>query len=311
VTDQSPKTIIAAAPDTPAAPGGVGVEAADQPWRPRRMLLGWLTSEHGEALLASQTGGESTDEQRDRVRRARAAVAARPGEIDQAELITELPGELAEHVTRLRATQLGASMLQQGWTVRMVDLPRVCAFQPGVAASSASDRVDGLRADDLLALAEITLPTNPTPTPVRWGFDHARQTFTFASPNPNLQVVRPVDHLPASPDSALGFGFVVAVPPSLLQVARFQQRWFLRDGYHRAVGLLGHGITRVPALVRELDAIEALVPPRIQAGMLPQGAYLGTHPPVLADYHDDAVAVSVRMPVQQKIVLVQALEQLI
>ncbi len=68
---------------------------------------------------------------------------------------------------------------------------------------------------------------------------------------------------------------------------------------------------RAPAFVRDLDTIEALVPPKIQSGMLSQGAYLGARPPVLADYHDDTVAVSARMPVQQKVILVQALEHFV
>jgi hypothetical protein len=311
VTDQPPEIIIAPPPDTAAAAGGVGLEATGQLLRPGRMLLGWLAQEHGEALLASQAGGELTEQQREQVRRAHAAVAARPEDVDQAELITELPAELAEHLARLQTTPAGASMLQEGWQVEMVDLTRVCAFQPWVGASSAADRMDGLRADDLPAIAEITLPTSPTPTSVRYHLDQAKQVYTIVSPNPNLQVLRPLDRLQVPPDGAPGFGFVVAAPMSFLQIARFQGRWFARDGYHRAVGLLARGISHAPAFVRDLDTIEALVPPKIQSGMLPQGAYLGARPPVLADYHDDTVAVSARMPVQQKVILVQALEHFV
>ena len=310
MTDQPSKMIITP-PDNAAAAGGVELEATSQLLRPGRMLLGWLAQEHGEALLASQAGGELTGQQREQVRRAHAAVAARPDDVDQAELITELPAELAEHLARLQTLPAGASMLQEGWQAEMVDLTRVCAFQPWVGASSAADRMDGLLADDLPAIAEITLPTSPTPTSVRCHLDQAKQVYTIVSPNPNLQVLRPLDRLQVPPDGAPGFGFVVAAPMSFLQIARFQGRWFARDGYHRAVGLLARGISRAPAFVRDLDTIEALVPPKIQSGMLPQGAYLGARPPVLADYHDDTVAVSARMPVPQKVILVQALEHFV
>jgi hypothetical protein len=87
-------------------------------------------------------------------------------------------------------------------------------------------------------------------------------------------------------------------------VARFQGCCVLRDGYHRAFGLLSRGISRVPAFVRGFDTLEDLAP----AGMLPQSAWLGQRPPLLRDYHDDRVAESVRLPAQRKMVIVQALE---
>jgi hypothetical protein len=47
------------------------------------------------------------------------------------------------------------------------------------------------------------------------------------------------------------FGFAVALNPSYMQVVHYRGRYFLRDGYHRAYGLLSRGITVVPAFVRE------------------------------------------------------------
>jgi hypothetical protein len=69
-----------------------------------------------------------------------------------------------------------------------------------------------------------------------------------------------------------------------IQVARFQGRLVLRDGYHRSYELLSRGITRVPAYVRDFDTTENLAPP----GMLPQGTWLGDRPPLLRDYQTPA-----------------------
>jgi hypothetical protein len=101
-----------------------------------------------------------------------------------------------------------------------------------------------------------------------------------------------------------GFGFVVTVGVSFVQVVRFQDRYVLRDGYHRAFGLLSRGITHVPAFVRDFDTAENLAP----AGMLPHGAWLGPRPPVLRDYHDDLVSESVTLPDGRRMVVIQALE---
>jgi hypothetical protein len=101
----------------------------------------------------------------------------------------------------------------------------------------------------------------------------------------------------------MGFGFAVRQQQSYVQVARLGDRYFLRDGYHRAYGLLAAGIRYVPALVKDFPSFEEVgLPP----GLLPQGAYLGDRPPLLTDYLDDSVAANTSLPVAQKMVVVQA-----
>jgi hypothetical protein len=56
--------------------------------------------------------------------------------------------------------------------------------------------------------------------------------------------------------------------------------------------------------VKEFPTIESL---ELPAGLLPQAEWLGNNPPYLPDYLDDDVAVSVRLPVTQQIVVVQAI----
>ncbi len=85
-----------------------------------------------------------------------------------------------------------------------------------------------------------------------------------------------------------------------------QGRYVMRDGYHRAFGLLSRGITRVPAYVRNFDTTENLAP----VGTLPQAAWLGDRPPLLRDYHDDHVAESVSLPAQHRMIVIHALELL-
>jgi hypothetical protein len=91
-----------------------------------------------------------------------------------------------------------------------------------------------------------------------------------------------------------------------MQVGRYRGHHYMRDGYHRAFGLLSRRITVVPAIVKDISAFEELVPdPRT---MLPQDGYLGERPPVLADYLDDTVRAAVHLPAARKMVIVQALE---
>lgn len=104
----------------------------------------------------------------------------------------------------------------------------------------------------------------------------------------------------------MGFGFKVTVMSSFLQVASFQGRYVMRDGYHRAFGLLSRGISRVPAYVRNFDTTENLAP----VGMMPQATWLGDQPPLLRDYHDDQVAEPVSLPAPHRLIVISALELL-
>jgi len=274
--------------------------------RPARVLLGWMPAAQGELFLVSNTiGVQPTPEQRERARQAREAVAARPLEIDQADLVSALPSELADHVARLRQSPAGAGMFEQGWDVAMVDLERVCAFQPKVFIDTVVERVEGIKSDNLEAIAEITLPTTPVEPP-QMQFDPSKPAFMVVSPNPNLTVIGNLTTDIQDIPGAQGLGFIVRVMPTSVQVVRFQGRYYLRDGYHRAYALLDRGITRAPVFIRDMDAIEELVP-RPQ-GMLPQNAYCGARPPLLHDYHNDLVAETVRLPAEQKLIVIQALE---
>jgi hypothetical protein len=271
--------------------------------RPARVPLGWLPPERGEFLLANQAGAGLPDTQRARVHEARDAVASRQAGIDQADLVSALPAELADHVTRLEMTPAGATIRTEGWNIAMVDLDRVVAFQPHVFTDTATERVVGLDPDDLGSIAELTLPVNYT-APFSFHYDELKQAYIITSPDPNLKVIGNIGG--PQPDGVLGFGFKIGIAPPFMQVARFQGRYLLRDGYHRSFGLLSRGITRVPALVRDFDTTENLAP----AGMLPQSVWLGDRPPLLRDYHDGRVAESVLLPAQHRMIVIHALELL-
>jgi hypothetical protein len=215
-------------------------------------------------------------------------------------------------------------MRAEGWEIAMVDLARVVAVAPSVFTDTAVERAAGLDPGDLRAIAALTLPvSHPRPvgdlspsddvTPVGLQYHYLTQTYTIISPNLNLTVAGNFD-APGNRDAQLpgglmGHGFNITVPPSFIQVARFQGRYLLRDGHHRSFGLLSRGITRVPAYVRDVFSAEELVPGETET--LPRGAWLGDRPPLLRDYHDDLVAEPVLSPVPHRMIVIHAVELLI
>jgi hypothetical protein len=273
--------------------------------RPHRALIGWMPPALGELMLTGNTMGKQvTPEQRELARHAREAVASRTTKIDQSSAISDLPPELDNHIAQLRRSPAGAAMFREGWDVALADLTQVCACQPYVVADAAAERVENVKADDLAAIAAVTLPTTPPEAP-RVQFDPSKQAYMVISPNSNLRIAGTANGPTPDGSGALMLGFTVLAMRSFLQVVRFQDRVLLRDGYHRAYGFLNRGITHVPVFTCGMQTIEEFLP---HGALLPQHSYLGDRPPLLMDYLDDQVACTVHLPAAQKMVLIQGIE---
>lgn len=288
-------------PDTPTV--AQVSKSAPIPMRRARALIGWLPLERGAPLLSGPQAQQGTDPAHlVQCGRARAAVARRSPGVNQSNAFADFPPELQPHIKALEADPTFAGNRDQYGEPRLVDLSRICAAQPQIFIEDAARRVEGVLPGDLTAIAQVTLPLSSTePLPV--GFDQSKQAWLFSSPNPNLRVLGQFNG-PVTP-GLNGFGFMVAITKSYMNVAGLGGRYFLRDGYHRAFGLLAAGITVVPAFVKEFQTFEEVgLPP----GLLPQSAYLGDRPPFLSDYTNDEVSAEIQVPVTQKVIVVQALE---
>jgi hypothetical protein len=276
--------------------------------RPARVLLGWLSPQEaalmqsGREVQAGRRSEDTPEHHLARARRAREAVASRPAGVDQANIVQKPPEALADYIGELHKQAVVRQLLSEGWQPALVDLSRLCATQPYIYTDEAVDRSLGVSVDDVVALAKVTLPVSGSAS-VRATFDSRKQAFVFSSPNPNLRVADRFEQ-PIEPGVA-GYGFVVRIIPSYLLVATVKGRYILRDGYHRAYGLLKRGLNVVPALVRDFETVEQL---SIPGGMLPHHAFLGDRPPRLCDYLDDTVAADVELPATEKMVIVQGLE---
>jgi hypothetical protein len=201
----------------------------------------------------------------------------------------------------LRANAVSGVFFNEGWTVAMADLTRVCSLQPSVMIDDANARTASIDSSDVRSIAAVTLPIG-TPCVLGAAYNPAKQAWVFTSANPNLRVLGQAQ---GEGPGAHIFGFGVAVSASFMQVANYNGRYLLRDGYHRAYGLLARGITHAPVFVREFGRFEDL---RLPPGLLAQDVYLGPRPPVLPDYLNDDVSAITSVLVTQKVVIIQALE---
>lgn len=295
-------------PDPVADPAANGVPSlpVDVARHHGRALIGWMSEDAAAVALAGSS--TPTLAQVQQAARARDAAASRLHELDQSGIVSPATPELLSYAEELKAAGTASAFFTEGWSVNLVDLRFVCAFQPQVDVESAANRVALVDDADVVGIAAVTLPTDP-PAPVPMGFNSSTNVWSCASPNHNLRILGNFSGPLAEAGNVPGFGFAVATMPSFVQVAMFNGRYYLRDGYHRAVGLLARGVNVVAAFVKALDSIESMVPN--PAGMLPQAAYLGARPPTLADYLDDSVAADVAIPIVHKVVLVHATETVV
>jgi hypothetical protein len=271
--------------------------------RPTRIALGWLNDEMGGSFLNHRTNQPPTPEQTERIAAARAAVASRDPGLDQEGAVQLNPPILSPHRERFAATAYGAALLSDGWEIALADLTRLRAYQPNVYVDREHARLGGLDLEDVQALAEFCIPTTTAATPAPQ-FDPSRNAFLIASSNLNLQIMG--NGVAQTPEGMPLLGFLISLRPSVVNVANYQDKLVLHDGYHRSVALVAAGATVVPTLVRRFSSLAEMAPN--SAGFLPEQSYLGERPPTIADYLDDEVSALVEIPSNQKLIVIQGLE---
>lgn len=237
---------------------------------------------------------------RRRFESARQVVRDRQDSMDQEGVVQSFDDPLGGYLDQFWSTDYAQPFEREGWQVRMVDLRGLCAFQPSIFIDHAESRTDEATYGDAGALARITLPLESDSQP-SIQFDHVQRAWVISSDNPNLDVI---GHFARPLKVGKGCGFLVALQPSFMQVIRWQGRYFLKDGYHRALGFLKRGIHRVPALFLDMSAEPHL---DLGAGVLPQEAWLGPRPPRLPDYLLDSVSAEVALPDARRMIVIQAL----
>jgi hypothetical protein len=91
-------------------------------------------------------------------------------------------------------------------------------------------------------------------------------------------------------------------------VAQYHDRWFLRDGYHRAYDLLQANIFRVPAVIVYATTLEELGATR--PWFFNEETLFSATPPRVIDFLNDALTLEYNRPLLIKTVSVTIEESL-
>jgi hypothetical protein len=259
------------------------------------VLLGWEGFD-GSMLLSGNNPDLVTEEHRKKNQFAITKLKERqPFEI-QKNIISETNSSLSEYLAEF--WQLNPNLIQEGWTVKIADLRGVCTIQPQVEIINSKERTKVNDSENQVELANISIP-KANVNPLSASFDQTKNSFVFSSPNPNLKLLSPINTQEGI------FGFVVGVANSFMQVVKVRDRYFMRDGHHRAYGFLSNNINLVPVLYREFNSINEMGLPQ---GLFPAETLIGDKPPRLLDYFEEDVSGIAEFTRPTKVVVVQGLE---
>lgn len=196
------------------------------------------------------------------------------------------------------------------WRPAMVDLRGVLAFQKIISVEGLETRVASARMGKE-QLLELCLPTNQPLPPSAAMVDPDGKGFTLSSHNPNLRITCGLGEAEVNSGSGLSparmqaLMFMVSTGASYLQVVCYKGRYFIRDGYHRAAGLLREGINVAPCILIDARNFDEQVVLGRPQEFLPYEVLFGDRPPRLTDFWDDGVAHTILRPVVRKVVRVR------
>jgi hypothetical protein len=284
----------------------------DDPRETNKLLIGWTNDQFAIEARSSMITDTIKNHMQE-INACRATIASRSAfvptnpitEIEENALIKEIK-------TRPEIYQI-TSGLEPHFT--LVNLKEILTFQPLVRIDNLESRV-GYASLSQEQLYELCFPSAQLVSPIEINVLPDDRGFVVHTLNPNFRVVpwhsidSPLISRQQLPNIGVPFHpthppiqvpllpYVLIGSPNYLQVAHYEDRYFLRDGHHRAAGFLKQKIERIPCIL-----IEAQNFPQIgwRPGMIDQEILMGDHPPRLSDFWDNSVSCFFKRPALRRV----------
>jgi hypothetical protein len=206
---------------------------------------------------------------------AHAFVGQRPLFQTESAVVDVEDSELCNRFAELRLRlDLLEEMTGLEWSLGVVDLRLLLAFQRRLVLNPAAPHTPSPAADDWAALVDLSFGP---PKPVVCDLIRSETTILLQSGNPNLHFRTSAD--PASP-------VIVHGGSPFFEVAQYRGRWFLRDGYHRAYALLRAGIFQLPAVIVQARSLVEMG--AVRPWFFSEEVLFSSSPPRVTDFLDDA-----------------------
>jgi hypothetical protein len=186
----------------------------------------------------------------------------------------ELQELFAEQGARV---DLQAEMAGLDWSLGVVDLRLLIAFQRRIVIDSDATNSPMPASDDWVGLMDLSFGQQK---PIVWDAVQNEASVVFCAVNSNL-------HFRFTGDSSNPIAIYSGSP--FFEVAQYRERWFLRDGYHRAFRCLKVGISHLPAVIVRAQKLEQLG--AVQPWFFPNEVLFSSRPPWATDFLNDALVI--------------------
>lgn len=188
--------------------------------------------------------------------------------------VSGLQDRFAEQELR---SDLRREMAGLDWFLGVIDLRLLLAFQRRIILDSETHEDPVPAADSWERLMDFCFAK---PAPVLCDAVRGDASVLLRSTNPNL-------HFRITDDSSLPISIHAGSP--FFEVAQYRNRWFLRDGYHRAFRCLQAGVHHLPAVIVRARTLEELG--AVHPWFFSEDVLLSALPPRVIDFLNDALVI--------------------
>jgi hypothetical protein len=265
--------------------------------------MAWGLDEYSYRSAAIDLGDEEIANQVDRARRQ---VARRKCYTNCRALLVE-ETESIEHLLAVTAqrTDLQEEFEGLDWTVGVVDLRRLLAFQRRLVFTPPPHLSPIPKQEDWRELISLAMGSRRD-TEHYFASDRDATTgldIRLHSVNPDLQL-----RVNRQNRRTGGLPLELYGGSPFFEVGEFRGRWFLRDGYHRAYGLLQAGVHRIPAVVIYARTIEELG--ATEPWFFGESQLFSERPPQVTDFLEDDLVLRYERVALRKVIRIRIEESL-
>lgn len=210
--------------------------------------------------------------------------------------IQDIPSEYTTYLERVKSNPRFIQTTGNGniaYAFKLVEIDPLLAFQLHVSLEHAQEKVGLIETETTMEqILQECLPisvddTNIPIGGITWHQEEGKctgATLSFPGLNTRLLGVPQIIPVPQQKLLMLG-GLFMGVGSPLVQIAQFEGRCFLKNGYHRAYRLRMAGITHIPAILLEAKTLDDVG--LTQPGFLPMSVMKSSNPPTVGHFTND------------------------
>lgn len=220
-----------------------------------------------------------------KIERARGEVVERGCYLLKDPIVRDVPITVMELLNQqIHRADLHSEMKGLNWTTGIVDIRQLLAFQRRLIFDNRFLHEEAPAPNDWPGLAALAFGP-PVPITYRMLASNGSELL-LQSENPNFQIRTSIDcdQVP----------FLMHGGSPFFEVAEFNGRWFLRDGYHRAYRLLSAGVKHCPAVIVRARTLAELGP--VQPWFFSEETLFDPHPPRVIDFLNDELTIEYNRP---------------